>query len=141
MGGATNGVGGEGDRFVMTFSDVFLPVPFLASPFDLHRVFGPRHLRYVPPAPFWQLSVISLKGKRRRPDQPQSLWPPKVILESTFCGTFPPPPPANSRDTFCPPPPLSRCPAILAKERFTLNSLGWPPKIWVVDSKSVSPLS
>ena len=25
------------DRFVMTFSDVFLPVPFLASPFDLHR--------------------------------------------------------------------------------------------------------
>ena len=32
-----NGVGGEGDRFVMTFSDVFLPVPFLASAFDLHR--------------------------------------------------------------------------------------------------------
>ena len=34
MGGAgggglwQNGVGGEGDRFVMTFSDVFLPVPF-----------------------------------------------------------------------------------------------------------------
>ena len=22
----------------MTFSDVFLPVPFLASPFDLHRL-------------------------------------------------------------------------------------------------------
>ena len=42
MGGAAaglwqNGVGGEGDRLVMTFSDVFLPVPFLASPFDLHR--------------------------------------------------------------------------------------------------------
>ena len=32
------GVGGEGDRFVMTFSDVLLPVPFLASPFDLHRL-------------------------------------------------------------------------------------------------------
>ena len=36
MGGAWGGpltewVGGEGDRFVMTFSDVFLPVPFLAS--------------------------------------------------------------------------------------------------------------
>ena len=29
---------GEGDRFVMTFSDVFLPVPFLASPYDLHRI-------------------------------------------------------------------------------------------------------
>ena len=28
----------KGDRFVMTFSDVFLPVPFLASPFDLHKV-------------------------------------------------------------------------------------------------------
>ena len=28
-------------RFVMTFSDVFLFVPFLASPFDLHRFFAP----------------------------------------------------------------------------------------------------
>ena len=42
MGGArggplTKGVGGEEDRFVMTFSDVFLHGPFLASPFDLHR--------------------------------------------------------------------------------------------------------
>ena len=25
------------DRFVMTFSNGFLPVPFLASPFDLHQ--------------------------------------------------------------------------------------------------------
>ena len=32
-----HGVGGEGGRFVMTLSDVFLAVPFLASPFDLHR--------------------------------------------------------------------------------------------------------
>ena len=28
---STNGVGGEGDRFVMTFSDVFLPVPFFSE--------------------------------------------------------------------------------------------------------------
>ena len=31
------GLDGEGDHFVMTFSDFFLPVPFLASPFHLHR--------------------------------------------------------------------------------------------------------
>ena len=43
MGGAAGrpltkwGWRGRG-RFVMTFSDVFLPVPFLASPFDLHRI-------------------------------------------------------------------------------------------------------
>ena len=38
-GGASDKMGleGKGNRFVMTFSDVFLPVPFLASPFDLHR--------------------------------------------------------------------------------------------------------
>ena len=33
-GALTKWVGGEGDRIVMTFSDVFLPVPFLASLFD-----------------------------------------------------------------------------------------------------------
>ena len=34
-GGASDkmGLDGAGDRFVMTFSDVFLPVPFLVSPF------------------------------------------------------------------------------------------------------------
>ena len=65
-------------------------------------VFGPPHLRYVFPPPLcWRLSVISLKRKRHRPDQPQFLRPPKVVLESTLCSTFPPPP--NSRDTFCPP--------------------------------------
>ena len=37
----TQWVGGEGDRLVMTFSDVFLPVPFVASPFDLHRNTAP----------------------------------------------------------------------------------------------------
>ena len=31
-----NRVGGDGAPFVMTFSDASLPVPFLASPFDLH---------------------------------------------------------------------------------------------------------
>ena len=70
------------------------------------NVFGPPHLRYVFPPLFWRLSVISLKRKRHRPDQPQFPRPPKVVLESTLCSTFPPPPP-NSRDTFSPP--LSRC--------------------------------
>ena len=38
MGGPLTKMGLEGKGgFVMTFSDVFLPVPFLASPFDLHR--------------------------------------------------------------------------------------------------------
>ena len=55
------------------------------------------HLRYVSPPLSWRLSVISLKRKRHRPDQPQFLRPPKVGLESTLCSTFPPPP--NSRDT------------------------------------------
>ena len=68
----------------------------------------PTYDTFSPPL-FWRLSVISLKRKRHRRDQPQFLRPPKVVLESTLCSTFPPPPP-NSRDTFCPPPPLSRCP-------------------------------
>ena len=35
------GLEGKGHRFFMTLSDVFLPVPFLASPFDLHREVNP----------------------------------------------------------------------------------------------------
>ena len=68
------------------------------------NVFGPPPptTRFPPPF-FWRLTVISLKRKRHRPDQPQFLRPPEVVLESTLCGTFSPPP--NSHDTFCPPPP------------------------------------
>ena len=73
------------------------------------NVFGPPTYDTFPPPLFWRLSVISLKRKRHRPDQPQFLRPPKVVLESTLCSTFSPPPP-NSRDTFCPP--LSRCPTL-----------------------------
>ena len=54
------------------------------------------------PPPFWRLSVISLKRKRHRPDQSQFLRPPKVVLDSTLCSTFPPPP--NSRRYVLPPP-------------------------------------
>ena len=63
----------------------------------------PPTIRFPPP-PFWRLSVISLKRKRHRPDQPQFLRPPKVVLESTLCGTF------HSRQIhairFAPPQPL-----------------------------------
>ena len=76
------------------------------KPFPQKRLWTPPPTIFPPP-PFGQLSVISLKGKRHQPDQPQFLRPPKVVLESTLCSTFPPPPP-TSRDTF--PPPLSRCP-------------------------------
>ena len=55
----------------------------------------PPTIRFPPPL-FWRLSVISLKTKRRRPDQPQFLRPPKVVLESTLCSTFCPPPSAPS---------------------------------------------
>ena len=48
------------------------------------------------PPPFLRLSVISLKRKRHRPDQAQFLRPPKVVLESTLCSTFPPPPPIHA---------------------------------------------
>ena len=50
----------------------------------------PTYDTFSPPL-FWRLSVISLKRKRRRPDQPRFLRPPKVVLESTLCSTFPPP--------------------------------------------------
>ena len=67
------------------------------------------HLRYVSPPPLsWRLCVISLKRKRHRPDQPQFLRPPKVVLESTLCSTFPPPPPQIHVIRFAPP--LSHCP-------------------------------
>ena len=70
------------------------------------NVFGPPTYDTFFPPLFWRLSVISLKRKRHRPDQPKFLRPPKVVLESTLCSTFSPPP--NSRDTFCPPPQLLR---------------------------------
>ena len=63
-----------------------------------------------PPPLFWRLSVISLKERGTRQTNP-NFWlrrPPKAVLESTLCSTFPLPPsgapPPNSRDTFCPPP-------------------------------------
>ena len=54
--------------------------------------FGPPHLRYVSPPFFSDSLSFSLKGKRHRPDQPQFLRPPKLVLENTVCSTFPPPP-------------------------------------------------
>ena len=82
-----------------------------AKPFP-QNVFGPHTYDTFSPSPFGD-SVISLKGKRHRPDQPQSLRPLKVGLESTFCSIrFPPP---NSRDTFCLP--LSRCPSFFRPEK------------------------
>ena len=67
----------------------------------------PPTIRFPPP-PFWRLSVISLKRKRHRPDQPQFLRPPKVGLESTLCSTVSPPQIHATRFA----PPLSRCPNI-----------------------------
>ena len=55
------------------------------------NVFGPPTYDTFSPPLFWRLSVISLKRKRHRPDQPQFLRPPKVVLESTLCSTFSPP--------------------------------------------------
>ena len=55
------------------------------------NVFGPPTYDTFPPPLFWRLSVISPKRKRHRPDQPQFLRPPKVVLESTLCSTFSPP--------------------------------------------------
>ena len=63
-----------------------------------------------PPPPFWRLSVISLKGKRHRLDQPQFLRPSKVVLESTLRSTFPPPPQIHVIRSA--PPPPSRCPKL-----------------------------
>ena len=67
------------------------------------NVFGPPSYDTFRPPLFWRRSVISLKRKRRRPDQPQFLRPPKVVLESTLCSTFPPPHIHAIR--FPPPPP------------------------------------
>ena len=72
------------------------------------NVFGPPTYDTFSPPLCWRLSVISLKRKRHRPDQPQFLRPPKVVLESTLCSTFPPPPPQIHAIRFAPP--LSRCP-------------------------------
>ena len=70
------------------------------------NVFGPPTYDTFPPPPFfWRLSVISLKRKRHRPDQPQFLRPPKVVLESTLCSTFSPPP-KFTRYVLPPPQPL-----------------------------------
>ena len=63
-----------------------------------------------PPPPFWRLSVMSLEVKRRRPDQPQFLGPPKWLWRAHSAVRSPPPP--NSREIRIYPPPLSRsrCP-------------------------------
>ena len=63
------------------------------------NVFGPPTYDTFPPL-FGDSLSFSLKRKRHRPDQLQFLRPPKEVLESTLCSTFPPP---NSRDTFAPP--------------------------------------
>ena len=71
------------------------------------NVFGlPTYDTFSPPF-FWRPSVISLKRKRHRPDQPHCLRPQKVVWRAPSAVRFPPP---NSRDTFCPP--LSRCPIL-----------------------------
>ena len=73
------------------------------------NVFGPPTYDTFSPPLSWRLSVISLKRKRHRPDQPQFLRPSKVVLESTLCSTFPPPP-QFTRYVL---PPLSRCPSLV----------------------------
>ena len=69
------------------------------------NVFGPPTYDTFCPPLFWRLSVISLKRERHRPDQPQFLRPLKVVLESTLCSTFSPPPPRIHAIRFAPPPP------------------------------------
>ena len=65
------------------------------------NVFGPPTYDTFSPPLCWRLSVISLKRKRHRPDQPQFLRPPKVVFgEHTLQYVLHTP---NSRDTFCPP--------------------------------------
>ena len=66
-------------------------------------VFGPPHLRFVPPPFLATLCHFPWKRKRQQPDQPQILRPPKVVLESTLCSTFPP------QIHVIRSPPLSRC--------------------------------
>ena len=50
----------------MTFSDVFLPVPFLVSPFDLHRLVGVRNLK-SPAISDLRFGVLSDKHRAREP--------------------------------------------------------------------------
>ena len=69
----------------------------------------PKHVFGPPPPtirfpPFFGDSLsFPLKGKRHRPDQPQFLRPPKVVLESTLCSTLPPHPQTHVI-RFSPPP-------------------------------------
>ena len=73
---------------------------------ETYRKTPPQKRPWTPPPAirfpplFWRLSVISLKIKRRRPDQPQFLRPPRVALESTLCST----PPQIHVIRFAPPP-------------------------------------
>ena len=48
-------------------------------------------IRFRLPPPIWRLPVISFKGERHRPDQSHFLRSPRVVLESTLSGMFPPP--------------------------------------------------
>ena len=85
------------------------------------NVFGPPTYDTFPPF-FWRLSVISLKRKRHRPDQPQFLRPPEVVLESTLCSTFPTPQIHVIR--FAPPPqPLNKHWTRILKEMSGVQSL------------------
>ena len=70
------------------------------------NVFGPPPTIRFPPPFFGDSLSFPLKRKRHRPDQPQFLRPPKVVLESTLCSTFPPPPPKFTRYVLPPPQPL-----------------------------------
>ena len=103
--------------------------PFAPGRFCLlpKNVFGPPTYDTFPPPLFWRLSVISLKRKRHRPAQPQLLKPPKVVLESTFCSTFPP-----QIHVICfAPPPLSCCPSLRQAASSRLSFLlqnSWTPE-------------
>ena len=93
-GGVENSRGGEKH----TVNSAKKPLPKSA--------FGPpTYDTFSPPPFFWRLSVISLKRTRDRPDQPQFLRPPKVVLERTLCSTFSPPP-KFTRYVLPPPQPL-----------------------------------
>ena len=56
-----------------------------------------------PPPPFCSCPVISLRGNGHRPDESHFLRPPKLVLEGTLYGTFPPPPSKISRYVLPPP--------------------------------------
>ena len=67
--------------------------------------FGPPTYDTFPPPPLCSRNVITLRGNGHRPDQSHFRSPPKLVLEGTLYGTFPPPPPKIAR--YVSPPPLA----------------------------------